>query len=378
MKANLKILKFPLVMAFFVILLLPSFNSAVGLWEFERKDENRAFRDSVEFDVEHLDIFPGEFEAFFNDNFSFRTPLLKAYHYIKFHYYKVSPDPEKTIIGDDGWYFNGGKEVKIFEGKLNFSAEQLKKFETEWSRRKNYLDSMDIKFYWMICPFKHHIYPENLPLNVSRSNDYKRVDQLKEALEDSIPGLIIDPTPELLASKDSMMLYYELDNHWNMRAGYIASKLLLSKIRDDFPDTDIPEIENYEWEKSESSIGIHYRVLGLEDIFEIVENPIIENEKAPEATKYGFPPLEGFTYAYLWEKRFVNPTDSTGLRVLIIRDSFGNQLMPFIKEPFRETVLIFDAWHYNLNEDIIEVMKPDIVVFLGLETNLNSVIKEWN
>lgn len=377
MKALLKIFKFPLLIVFFAILLLPSFNSAVGLWEFERRDENRSFRDSVEFDIHHLDVFPGEFETFYNDNFAFRTPLLNVYHYIKFHYYKVSPNPEKTIIGRDGLYFNGGKEVKIFEGRLNFSDEDLEKFETEWSQRKTYLDSMDIKFYWMICPFKHHIYPEYLPLNVPRFNDIKRVDQLKETLADSFPGLIIDPTEKLLAAKDSMMLYYELDNHWNLRAGYIASKLLLAEIKKDFPGADIPEIENYDWQKSEARTGFHYHVLGMEDLFEVVENPSIKNEKAPEVAKYGFPPLEGFAYPQLFEKRFVNPNDSTGLRILFIRDSFGNQLMPFIKEPFRETVLIFDAWQYKLNADIIEVMKPDIVVFLGLETHLDAVIKDW-
>ncbi len=378
MKAKAQIFNYPLVVVFFAIIFLPGINGALGVREFERKDENRAFRDSVEFDISNLDIFPGEFEEFYNDNFSFRRPLLDVYHYIKFWYYKVSPHPDKTIIGRNDWFFNAGKEKDIFEGKLNFSDEDLEKFKNEWGKRRDYLDSLNIKYYWVICPFKHHIYPEYLPFNVSRYNETKRVDQLKTYFDGDFPGLIIDPTSELLTVKENMKLYYKLDNHWNFYAGYITSKLLLSKIKPDFPERDIPDIPTYTWVDSTRQGGIHYKVLGLESLFEVDKYPVVDNEGAIEAKKYGFPPQKGFAYPWNYERRFVNSNDTSGLTVLVIRDSYGSQLLPFIKEPFKESVFIFDSWQYKLNKPIIEVVKPDIIVFIGLETHLESIIKENN
>ena len=358
------------------MLILPTLNSTFSLLEFERKDENRAFRDSVEFNISNLDKFPPEFEEFYNDNFSFRRPLLDAYHYFKFNYYHISPHPDKTIIGLNDWYYNAGKEVEIFEGKLHFSKMDLNKFKNEWGKRLEYFNSLDIKSYWLICPFKHHIYPEYLPLNVSQHNELKRLDQLKDYLDESFPGLIIDPTPELLAVKDSEILYYKLDNHWNMKAGYIASKLLLSKIQADFSNVQIPDIQSYQWQDSIIQGGIHYRVLGLEDNYDKQLYPIIENEKAVESIKYGFPPPKYFAYPWEYERRYINGVDSLGLTILVIRDSFGAQLIPFIKESFRESVFIFDAWQYDINETIIEAVNPDIVVYISLETHLESFIED--
>ena len=70
-----------------------------------------------------------------------------------------------------------------------------------------------------------------------------------------------------------------------------------------------------------------------------------------------------------------NASDTTLPRILFIRDSFGDLLIPFLKEPFSESVFIFDGWNYGLNKKIIETVKPDIVIFLGLETHLEHYIE---
>jgi hypothetical protein len=374
MKFSQYILKYHLVFVFLAIIALPLFNDLTGLWKFERKDENRAFRDSVSIDVNYLDIFPGEFEEYLNDNFSFRRPLLDFYHHFKFYYFKVSPHPNKTIIGLNGWFFNAEEEIEIYEGKKVLSDQDLKKFLKEWKYRKHYLDSSNIRFYWMIAPTKHNVYSENLPFNIHKSDKKKNVDQLKAVFQDELPGLIIDPTPELIAAKKMMKVYYQLDNHWNLRAGYMMSNLILSKIKSDFPDANIGDIPTYVWRDSIIQKGIHYKVLGIEELSETEKYPVIEKEFAVKAKKYGFKAPKYFPYKWNYERRFVNNNMDSGLRILVIRDSFGDKLMPFLKEPFQESVFLFDAWQYKLNKPIIEKVKPDIVVFISLETNIDNII----
>tara|TARA_Y100000385_G_scaffold291322_1_gene368588 strand:- start:3206 stop:3364 length:159 start_codon:yes stop_codon:yes gene_type:complete len=52
-------------------------------------------------------------------------------------------------------------------------------------------------------------------------------------------------------------------------------------------------------------------------------------------------------------------------------------MMPFLREYFEESVFIFDAWQYKLNGDIIDRIKPDVVVYLTLDSNLEAVITNW-
>ena len=79
-----------------------------------------------------------------------------------------------------------------------------------------------------------------------------------------------------------------------------------------------------------------------------------------------------------YEIRYVKENDTSGLRILFIRDSFGAQVIPFIKESFKESVFIFDYWRYKINEAIVEKVKPDIVVFLNIESTTENYIKAYN
>ena len=153
MKNIQKALKYLLPILFLMLLFSPFINDQLELWEFERKDENRQFRDSLRIDIQRLDYFPIEAESYLSDNFSFRAPLLNLYHKIKFSYFKISPHPNKTIVGKDSWFFKANDEKDIYEGNRSFSKLELDHFLTEWKKRKKYLDSLNIKAYWIIAPF---------------------------------------------------------------------------------------------------------------------------------------------------------------------------------------------------------------------------------
>lgn len=365
--------KYHLIFLFLVTITLPVINYNNKIWKFERKDENRSFKNKLQINIKKLDKFPKEAEEYVNDNFSFRGPLLNLYHYFKFYYFKVSPHPDKTIIGLENWYFLAEKEKDIYEGKLSFSNEELNLFKQEWIARKKYLDSLNIKSYWIIAPFKHNIYSEFLPFNVGE-HKVNRIDVLKKYLQDSLPELIIDPTEEFLLTKKNYKLYNQLDNHWNLTAGYVVSKILLSKIKTDFPNKKIMDVPTYQWKDSILHQGIHYNVLGIKDLYEVESFPIINKEFSVVAEKYNFPPVKDFPYPWDYERRYVNYTDTNGLKILFIMDSFGDRLIPFIKESFKESVFIFDAWQYNINKPIIETVKPDIVIFLCLETHIDNIL----
>ena len=90
---------------FALAICLPFLNDTFKFIHFERADENRKFHDSLTFDIRHLDDFPEASEEYLADNFSFRTPLIQWSKQLKFRVFKVSPNPDKLIIGPNGRYF---------------------------------------------------------------------------------------------------------------------------------------------------------------------------------------------------------------------------------------------------------------------------------
>jgi hypothetical protein len=376
MKVN-KLIKYQLTIVFLLIIIVPSLLNITGVEGFERKDENRTFNDSITINLNELINLPGQYDAFSNDNFFFRTPMLDFFHRMKFTVFNISPHPEKAIKGKDGWLFKSGREINILNGKSDFSPEVLDSFKNEWKERMRYFKDADIKVFWVIAPLKHRIYYDKLPYNVIVS-ETNRTEVLKEHLKRDYPNLIIDPSALLKAKKDSNRVYYQLDNHWNDKAGYFISNLLIQKLRIEFPTKDILEIPPVTWQIDENfSQGFHHRVMGIDELKERNETATIKNPQAQEAEKFGFKSIEGFAYPWDYENRFINKELKNGLRVLFIRDSFGKAIRPFIKEAFQESLLIFDAWQFKLNAPIIEEFKPDVVIYIGLETNIENFFKDY-
>ena len=373
-KSNL--IKYQLIIIFLILLIIPALLGISGIEGFERKDENRVFRDSISFNINKLDNFPKDFEAFTNDNFYFRSPLLKIFHRSKHFIFKVSPHPDKTIIGRDGWLFKTGIELEILSGDKDFSPETLDSFSNEWNRRITYLKERDIPVFWIIAPMKHHVYTEHLPFNL-RLSKTNRIDALIAHLKPDYPDLIINPLPVLKENKDKDNLYFKLDNHWNEHAGYLTTQLLLEKLKAEFPNKDIIDIPAFNWEGEVIHNGIHYHVMGIDELNEYAEYSAINNPQSRLAENFGFKPVEGFPYPESYERHFVNDSLKNGLRVLFIRDSFGEAVIPFTREVFKESLYIFDSWQFKLNEEIIEHFKPDVVIFLGLETNPENMLKDY-
>ena len=50
--------------------------------------------------------------------------------------------------------------------------------------------------------------------------------------------------------------------------------------------------------------------------------------------------------------------------------------MKFLVESFSHTTLIFDAWRYKLNENIVEKEKPNVVIYILWEPKLENIIKK--
>lgn len=358
------------------MLVLPVLNDIFHVVGFGRVDENRSFKTTLELNLQRLDDFPEDADAYVNDNFAFRGPFLEVFHRTKYTVFGVSPSPDKTIVGKEGYFFNAGKDLDIYLGKLDLSEEQLSAFSNEWQQRSAYFDSLGITCYWLVPPLKHNVYPDFLPNSVVRRKTPTRVQVLKDHFSDEFPSLIIDPSAAFQHQRSKTKLYYTLDNHWTYMGGEIAYELLLNEIKDDFPTKNIPLKTNPNWESNVNRKGIHRRVMGVPELEELEFVPDFENATAVEVEKYGFEPPLAFAYPENFEFRYINPSieKGSGLRALIVRDSFGKQMIPFLSQSFEESLFIFDGWQFKADREIIETMQPDIIIYVSVESLLEEFI----
>jgi len=87
-----------------------------------------------------------------------------------------------------------------------------------------------------------------------------------------------------------------------------------------------------------------------------------------------YPVIRGFPYTAEYEIVYTITNDSLPT-MLMIRDSFGKTIIPFLNEHFSKSVYIFDGWHHGFNEDIVLNEKPDIFIQLILESFIPNVYK---
>lgn len=368
-----QILNYLIVIAFGVILILPIANDSLHIFQFERKTENRKFNDSLSISINKLDNFPKDLENYLSDNFSFRTPLIAFSKEMKFRYFKVSPDKNQIIIGKKKRCFIANNHLRIFEGDITFDKGWLDTLESEWAKRKHYLDSLGIPVRFVIAPIAHEIYPEELPNNILKRKGDDPITLITKRLNKRCPHLVFNPIPVLLANKAKGKMYYELDNHWTENGGFIVAKTLLQEIkRNNYPNLDLSLLNEFTWKKDNRNFGYFVNVLASQNL----QETILLLDKYPAGIKE-LPILqlnfhkEGVSVQDQ-QAHFRSKNCKNKLRVLVIRDSFGGALMPAIAACFSESLFIFDSWHYQLNKSIIESYRPDLVIFVTYKEKLKA------
>jgi alginate O-acetyltransferase complex protein AlgJ len=366
-----------LSVAFILLIGLPLLNFNGLLFSFERPNENRVFCDSLPFRIQQLDKFPAAFDRYYNDNFSFRTPLLTLVHRIHYDVFGSTPHRNDLLIGKQGWYFMGGEEEAIYEGREHFSEEVLTQFHALWKERIRFLKNKNIEVHWVICPIKHHVYNDMLPENVRKPKRMSRTNQLAAYLNRTFPKFVLNPVHKLKQARKKHRVYFQLDNHWNARAGWYVTHYLLQELKKDFPLIDERYLAQYKWSDSTKRDGIHKAMLGIRELSEQAPFTLPREEMAKSVRNYGFKVPADFPYPWKYEMRFKSGNQKAP-RLLVIRDSFSDDLIPFLKEAFSESVFIFDNWEYALHPEIIDKVQPDVVLFITLESHLSHFLRQKN
>lgn len=370
-KENIKIERIrniALSLGFLALLVFPNIQDYYAIIPESGTTENRQLAEKPTVNFNYLDAFPARYEKYYNDNFSLRNHLVNLRSLIIGKTFHVSPLRDKVIFGKDNWLFLVKNELDTYRGKNILKQYELDKIAKEMANRKDFLEKKNTSFYLVIAPTKYTVYPEFLPDHVDKINRITITDQVKEVLN-SLEINVLDLRDTLINAKNDGLLYYKTDNHWNQLGAFIASKAIIEFIQKDYPNIPDLNLEDYNIKQELKNGGNTAQMIKMQDYFTDVN--YILSPKITPAVKllpdYGYPIPKYFPYEKEFELVYQTAADSLP-NLLLIRDSFGNSTIPFIRQSFYKSIFIFDNWLYTSNEHIVENEKPDIVVYIVLES----------
>ena len=327
--------------------------------------------------INKLDKFPSQFDEFFSADFPLQEKLVSLNSFFKIKILGVSPDPEKVIVGKRNWLFTGGDLLETFRGANLLDAKELDVLKENIISRANWAEARNCKYYLAVVPDKQTIYSEFMPDWALKVNSLTMLDQLKELFKNNQVVHFIDMRESLLAAKKDYLLYYKIDHHWNDIGGYVGYLDIINAIRKDFPLLTPPlSINDFSIDSTKELIGGEAEILNIGKWYKEhrMELRFKAEERGLDSAKAGYPPPENFAFPGDYE--IVKVVKNSKLpKAVIIRDSFTDFMLKYLKEHFRKSVFVFDDWQYKSNYEILQKEKPEIVITILYESNIKKLLK---
>lgn len=297
-----------------------------------------------------LRSFPDGFARYFEDNFAFRTRLVRWQAAIRLNALHVSPSPA-VVAGRNGWLFYADDgALQDYVDEKPFTRDELEAWRLTLQHTQDWLHERGISYLFVIAPDKHVIYPELFPASVHRLHDQSRMDQLVAYLRANSTVNVLDLRPALLNARAHERVYHRTDTHWNDRgafAGYqeIADRLGLHPLpRADFEAEDVKT-------EGRDLAGM----LGLTDV--LSEDDL---RLAPRRARRAQIVEPAHPNAFYEDARIVTEqTDRSLPRAVVFRDSFASALIPFLSEHFSRAVYL---WQNDFDPEVVEQEHPAMVI----------------
>jgi hypothetical protein len=291
--------------------------------------------------------FPRRFERYWNDSFAFRWYLIRWHSMAKLAL-GVSPSP-KALVGRDGFLFYAGEQsVDYFRAVKPFTPRELARWREDLESRRAWLAERGIRYLVVVAPNKETIYPEFMPEALRPVRAETRLDQLVAELRANSRVEIVDLRGALRRAKASGRVYHRTDTHWNDVGAAVASREILARLSEWFPDVK-PDPAPGQVKVRIDKGGDLARILALEDRY-AEEQIELEHSVPRRARKITGTP----DYMQITECR-----ECGGPRVVMNQDSFGVSLTPLLAEHFSRIVIVDGS---KIDRALVERERPAVLI----------------
>ena len=308
--------------------------------------------------------FPGAYEEYHSDNFGLRDKFLRADNYLKWFVLGASPTP-LLIRGDDDWvYYEADRASANWRGAIPFTRKELVGWRRVLESRRNWLRERGIEYLVVLAPDKARVYPEHLPAALELGES--RADQLLRYLQQDSDVEVLPLLEAIRAEKEfdgeEDHVYRRLGTHWTDRGARAGCEAIARRLAQRWPSVEPWTRGQYELRDAEIDLTDDWAGrLYLDAELERREFALVPAGRKRQARVAELLDKQGRS------ARTVS-RDKTLPRGLVLHDSFGTQIRPFLSECFSEATFL---WEYVFDPERIEADRPDVVVQLIVERALN-------
>ena len=363
---------FPVFIMLFCLIL--GFFSLCGFFVPDRQmseNENRVLAKMPELTVSGVldGSFMKDFETYLTDQF----PLRDGAIYLKSFFERLWGKSQENgvYIGKNGYLFD--KPTYYDSEKMASVAESVKRF---------YKVNKNLNSVFALVPNSSYIYREYLPDSLVLDYQSEQIKRFYKGLGNGVST--VDAVSVLLNEKNNSNVFYKTDHHWTARGAYsvfleIAEKLKLEVKDGDFEfHTVSNDFEGTLKAKStfarskdsveiclpKNSEGTYY--IEISGKTEKYASCFFE-EKLEQRNKYEV--FLGGNY----ERLTITTTLPEGRKLIVIKDSFANCLIPMLT-PYFTKIVVLDPRY--MTEEIKKVLQEDDFTDLLFLYNANTLFSD--
>ncbi len=304
-----------------------------------------------------LQDYPRWFDLYFGDRVGYRDVLIDWRNRTRYQVFG-EPATDRGWIGRDGWLFTNVDDPDRTRPTAPSVDERVRRWADALAERHAALEARGIRYVVLVPPDKSSVYPEHLAGYFARHPPPEPAARLAELLaERGVP--CVNPLPHFLQEKGQAPhpLYHRLDSHWTHDGARAAYRLLVNEVGGFEPlgddgytvtaktfDGDLGRLVGLperEWGEPGREWKVRDRVVKRED------QPAWVANLPPEAKPPSLPP-RAYTCAA-----------AGGPAAVLFRDSFGEQLVPFLTADFRRCAVVSSE---NVEWAVIDAERPAVVV----------------
>jgi hypothetical protein len=361
------------VALFAAVVSLPLITGLTSSGEDIRRTEKRTATELPDFELsqESLSTFPARFEKFYDDHFGFREQLIRLHNLVKVFMFSVSPS-NRVVLGKSGWLFYSsdwdGDPVADYRNLDQFRQDALQRKAGILVRRNNWLASQGIDYLYVIVPNKSTLYPEYMPDRLNRVRPRSLLDQFADHVRGNTGVALLDLRPDLTAAKQTLPVYTRTGSHWNDFGAYVGSKAIVEWLGGRFEQIRPESLSAGDFTRTLSPGDDLALMLGMDEL--MTEQAIVRPAWPPDCGKKA--PIETPRFTVYWGKSFAQSCGKAGVRALVFRDSFSENLVPYLSEQFGYVAYVWTRPNEKAFNWFVNRHKPDVVIEIHVERYLRK------
>ncbi len=326
--------------------------------------ENRELASFPEVDLLKIENFPGEFEAFYQDQVPFKNYFVQLNNTIDTELF-CNTKIGDVVIGEDNWLFyltdkQGENAMADYQKTNLYSAETSGDIASMLEKVRDWFEEKGVEqFHYYVAPNKETIYSEYMPEKpeVIGQGD-SRMESFAKYMESHSDVEFTWLADYMMEYSEKYQLFRKYDTHMNNLGGYIMSE----KITEDLTGDTLP-IEEIVIERGQRPcIGDLSRMIGRQDVF-------------LDDREYGLKEFHDGIHYQVEKKKFQDGEEifreftsnsENDRTLLVIGDSFRLRLEKFLPYRYSHTVFVRID---DFTQGLLEKYKPDDVVLVTVERN---------